>query len=52
MPASNGMNDELIVAAVQQGALAVEVLDRTVRRVLRLIATCRIPEGAPITFIR
>ena len=50
MPASNGMNDELIVAAVQQGALAVEVLDRTVRRVLRLIATCRIPEGAPITF--
>ncbi len=50
MPGSNGSNDALIVTAVQEGRLGSDVLDRTVRRLLRLIATYRPREGAPDTF--
>lgn len=38
MPASGGLNDARIVQAVRTGALATELLDRGVRRVLRLVA--------------
>jgi len=44
MPASGGLNDARIVQAVRTGALATEVLDRCVRRVLRLVA--RYHDGA------
>ncbi len=37
MPNSGGFNDALIVSAVKSGALGMEVLDESVRRLLKLI---------------
>lgn len=37
MPSSNGINDALIVKAVQEGKLSVEALDKIVERVVELI---------------
>ncbi len=38
MPSSNGVNDNLIVKAVNAGDLAIEVVDQAVRRILTVIS--------------
>ena len=53
MPGSRGTNDEAIVRAVEEGRMQEEVLDRAVRRILRIVYRSREKKvEAPVVFDR